>query len=234
MVICSNLIDFKGEIDKIVKRALDADIPIVSIGSVVKDTRSVISDNYSGMRNLADHLITHHNIKKIYVIGGNKDNEGAEDRIRALKDIMKERGLSLPDTNIFYTDWFITAASHLTREWCRNDDLPDAIVCANDPLALTACLTLKDCGKEIPKDVIVTGFDNSPDAHIFFPSLTTVDQNFIKCGEKAANIILSLISGQDADPVTVVDSVLNIPARRSRHSGKLETVNPEQGTATPL
>ena len=207
VVICSNLIDFKGEIDKIVKRALEADIPIVSIGSVVKDTCSVISDNYSGMRNLADHLITHHNTKKIYVIGGNKDNEGAKDRIRALKDIMKERGLSLPDTNIFYTDWFITAASHLTREWCRNDDLPDAIVCANDSLALTACLTLKDCGIEIPKDVIVTGFDNSPDAHIFFPSLTTVDQNFIKCGEEAANIMLSLISGQDADPVTVVDSV---------------------------
>ncbi|MCR5210150.1 MAG: GGDEF domain-containing protein [Lachnospiraceae bacterium] len=208
VIICANLIDFKYEIDKIVSRAQAAGIPVVSIGSVVKDTYSVISDNYSGMRCLAEHLINEHNIKKIYVIGGNKDNEGAEDRIRALKDVMKEHGLSLPDSNIFYTDWFITTAAHKTREWCRNDDLPEAIVCANDSLALTACVTLKDCGKEIPRDVAVTGFDNSPDARIFFPSLTTVDQNFMHCGEEAAKILLSHLAGKEIEPVTVVESEL--------------------------
>ena len=46
VVICANLIEFNDEIEQIVNKAKFVGIPVVSIGATVKDTISIISDNY--------------------------------------------------------------------------------------------------------------------------------------------------------------------------------------------
>ncbi len=208
VVICANLIEFKDEIEQIVNKAKFAGIPVVSIGATVKDTISIVSDNYSGMHDLAEHLVVTQGIRDYFVVAGSRDNEGGEQRIKALKDVLNEHGIELPEDHIFYTDWLITEADHLTRKWCREKCLPRAIVCANDALALNVCLVLKEFNVRVPEDVVVTGFDNIPDARIFFPSLTTVDQNFTLCGEEAARILFGSIEGKKYEPVIVIDSTM--------------------------
>ena len=51
--------------------------------------------------------------------------------------------------------------------------MPDAFACANDYLAIHLMTALKRMGLSIPGDVMVTGFDGSPEAAIVSPSLTT-------------------------------------------------------------
>ena len=68
-------------------------------------------------------------------------------------------------------------------------NMPQAIVCANDAMAIGAMERLQQNGYRIPEDVIVTGFDNDELSEFFVPSLTTVDRRQELLGENAVNLL---------------------------------------------
>lgn len=71
--------------------------------------------------------------------------------------------------------------------------LPDAFVCANDFHALHIMAALKRRGLSVPKDVMVTGFDNSPESAIVEPGLTTAQIASSEMGVRAADILAERI-----------------------------------------
>ncbi len=54
--------------------------------------------------------------------------------------------------------------------------LPDAIICANDNLAVGVCNRAEALGLSVPKDFKVTGFDNFDKAAYYTPRITTVSR----------------------------------------------------------
>lgn len=81
-------------------------------------------------------------------------------------------------------------------DWTVNElrkmpHLPDAFVCANDYHAVKLMRALKTMGLSIPRDIMVSGFDNSPEAEIIEPGLTSVDIPSGEMGVLAANVLLS-------------------------------------------
>ena len=75
--------------------------------------------------------------------------------------------------------------------------LPDALVCANDYLAVNILAALKRMGKTVPSDVMVTGFDGSRQSELVEPSITTVRIPGAEIGRVAANIIMTRIHGSE-------------------------------------
>ncbi len=71
--------------------------------------------------------------------------------------------------------------------------IPDAFVCANDYLAIHLMTMLKKRGLSIPKDVMVTGFDGSPESLIVEPTLTTAQIPSADIGRVTADILLNRI-----------------------------------------
>ena len=63
---------------------------------------------------------------------------------------------------------------------------PDAIICANDDIAVMAYKVLKDRGLDIPKDIAITGFDNTDTAEYISPSLTTAVVHTTEMGRRLA------------------------------------------------
>ncbi|WNS43967.1 LacI family DNA-binding transcriptional regulator [Paenibacillus sp. MMS20-IR301] len=72
-------------------------------------------------------------------------------------------------------------------------ELPSAFVCANDYIAVNFMKSLKNLGYSIPGQLVVCGFDNSPESSIIEPHLTTVHIYSIEMGVKAAEMLLSRI-----------------------------------------
>ena len=75
-------------------------------------------------------------------------------------------------------------------------DLPDAIVCANDQMAIGAMRELQAGGLRVPEDIAVVGFDDIYPGSLIAPSLTTVRQPMRQLGERACSRLLERI----ADP----------------------------------
>ncbi len=71
--------------------------------------------------------------------------------------------------------------------------LPDALICANDFIAVHLMMALKQLGVSIPDQIMLTGFDGTPQAAVFEPSLTTVQIPSDDIGRITADILLDRI-----------------------------------------
>jgi LacI family transcriptional regulator len=83
-------------------------------------------------------------------------------------------------------------------------ELPQALVCANDQMAVGALQTLERRGIEVPRDVAVVGFDGIPLGRVVRPSLTTVSQPMRRLGETAVDLLVERLREPDREPRSVL------------------------------
>jgi len=88
------------------------------------------------------------------------------------------------------------AAYAAMKELLALDEPPDAVFCFNDPSALNAMKAVLDAGLRIPEDMAIVGSGNIRHADFLRVPLTTIDQNSIAMGERAAKLALSLIEAK--------------------------------------
>lgn len=110
---------------------------------------------------------------------------------KALSDagLSADRNLCiLKEDSDLYTDteWLISQLSAMPA-------MPDAFACANDFLAIHLMTALKQMGFSIPKDVMIAGFDGSPEASVVEPSLTTARIPSTDIGRLAAFLLTERI-----------------------------------------
>lgn len=75
--------------------------------------------------------------------------------------------------------------------------LPDGFVCANDFIAIRVMHALQRKGLSIPGQIMVTGFDGSPEAEVVYPTLTTASIPAAWIGRISANLLLERIQNPD-------------------------------------
>ncbi len=207
VVIITNLIDFPGFAEDIVERSKKANVPVISHGRIIPGIPNVITDNSAGTKDLTEHLIKEHGVKKLMFFAGAADNDDSNARLETVRDVCLENGLDFTDENIFYTNWDLNTSQAKTQELIKNHNLPDAFVCANDEIAMVINIALDNFGLSCPKDVIVTGFDHIQESQIFYPSIASVDQNSYEHGSICAEKIVELIEGGQ------IDDLIKIPCK---------------------
>jgi alanine racemase len=72
----------------------------------------------------------------------------------------------------------------------------DAVFAASDLIAFGAIKCLRRAGIRVPEDVSVVGFDDTPAASFFNPSLTTIRQDTQKAAEALVGNLLAMIDGE--------------------------------------
>jgi len=192
-------LNFPEAIDKVVNKCLEADIPVVTVGIENEKFSSVKVDNYNGMKKLINHIIEAHGVKRIAVIAGSKDNQDSNERIKAVRDSLSDHGLSLCDDDVYYSNWEINIGARCAAEIFEgaNGGRPDALVAANDFLAMFSILEIEKRGGVVPRDIIVTGFDAINDSSVFYPSVASVNQNQNGIGKLVAELLIDRLKGGD-------------------------------------
>lgn len=198
-LVFANGIDFPQIIGEINTRCKQAGIPVVYTGNDKLDGFYVGSDNYVGARALCDHLIEEHGAREFIFIAGSRDNMDSNTRMKALQDALKAHGGELKEENICYSNWDINPGGIFVKKRISEGYVPDAVVCANDILAMMLCQELEDFGYPVPDKIRVTGFDNDTYAQIFDPALSSVDQRFDLIGERAAKTLISAFQREKVD-----------------------------------
>ena len=111
----------------------------------------------------------------------------SEERIRAYKKVLQENGIPFEQERLKYGDFWDRPTRVAMKEFLEDGkELPEAIVCANDAMAITACSVLNEKGLRVPEDIIVAGFDGTKDGKYHFPVLSTCEPNY----EDAVNYII--------------------------------------------
>jgi len=150
-------------------------IPVVILGGHDDDFDHVSANNGPGMRELARHVAT-----KAATIAYVAGAEGPDDAERWA-------GFSEVATAVQHRGDFTRRSGQRIASEMR--ELPDAIVCANDQMALGVLDVLERLGIRVPEDVLVTGFDGIAAGRHSRPTLTTVHQPMAELGRAAVQVI---------------------------------------------
>ncbi len=157
----------------------------------------VTADNRSGSAALVTHLIEVHGRRRLYHVDGPPTAPDAKERRLALNEVIQSHpGAVLVGS---HSGRFSVQSGEEAGQKLLADraDLPEAIVCANDQMAIGVLQALSRGGIRVPEDLAVTGFDDIFPTSLFDPSLTTVHQPMRLLGERACARLLDRIGKPD-------------------------------------
>ncbi|AUX40491.1 phosphoserine phosphatase [Sorangium cellulosum] len=178
-----------------------ASFPLCSIGMAIDDIPSLMVDNALGTEISVLHLVDEHGCRRIAYISGPTNNEEALLRAGGYRRALAARSIAY-DERLFMSGAFTVGSGHAAvRELLDRGVDFDAIVAANDCMALGAIELLKERGIDVPGDVLVCGFDDIRTARFTKPSLSTVRQPLKELAGLAVETVLQMIEGE---PVPVL------------------------------
>ena len=200
--------------DPDIRNAIIDKVKAAGIPSVIFECKDhpefcdVSIDNYAVMKKLVKHLINEHGARVFNYIAGPTANPEARDRYRAFRDALSESGIEFDEERRLFHGLFRSYDGIKAIEAFEKSglELPDAFVCANDSMAITAMIRLQHMGYKIPEDVIVTGFDNTFNARNSYPALTTVKRPLYYSGNMACNILMGLMDNEDVPKSTLLEA----------------------------
>ena len=179
-------------------------VPLCIIGGRIDDIPSVCVDNAGGVQELVRHLIEAHGRRRIGFITGH----GLEsvERVAGYKAALRAAGLRVDPELIHPGNFMAEAGRSAVARWFGNGEPQcDAIVTANDWMAIGALHELDARGIRVPDDVAVVGFDDIEQASFLSPPLTTIRQPPRLMGMQAVALIEGLRAG------TAVERHLALP-----------------------
>jgi len=162
------------------------DIPSAHIGIKTSGHSTFNIDNRSGMYAAVEHLIKAHNRKKIAYINGPSGVFEADERLIAYKKALSANGIEFDDHYVFEGNFHRESGTLAIKEFLDTRKIDfDALVGANDLMALYAMKELQNRGYRIPEDISICGFDDLAGAKSHQPALTTVNQPAAELGYTA-------------------------------------------------
>ena len=178
-------------------------VPVVDIGFSTEDVvTSILVDNHEGMRAAVRHLIEIHGRRRLAFIKGPANNPDSEERFRAYVEELQLHGLMV-DPDLLYQpyDWSPTGGREGVRVLLDERRVQfDALIGANDNMALAALAELQLRGLRVPYDVAVSGFDDAIESSTSTPPLTTVRQPLQKMGRLALEALVAYHQGKSVPP----------------------------------
>ena len=183
------------------------DIPIITLACEIDGYSSMCFDNKSGIRECIEHLINEHNCTKIGFVSGPSTNEDANERLGVYITALEENGISYDENKVVYGRFSPYSHDEVRKLLDRCPDL-EAIAFANDAMVTGAYEVFKERGIEPGKDILVTGFDDSPVASAMMPPLTTVGADAAELGYDAVIECQNLLESPEIISRTVPSAMV--------------------------
>lgn len=163
--------------------------PVISIREILEGASNLFVDNMTCMEGVIRHFIEKHGFKKLCFMSGPKGRWDADERLAGFLNIMKEYELPVEEHQIFYGDYWKTKGKEACDWFLNTDQMPEAIVCANDYMAVSVVSELMGRGIRVPEDICVCGYDGLVYSLSFTPSITTMRVPFFDMGKRAVELI---------------------------------------------
>ncbi|MCR5282728.1 MAG: EAL domain-containing protein, partial [Lachnospiraceae bacterium] len=192
IVILKDTIQTEGaaqELEECLHKSFEG--PVLVIDAESKYYPDVFIDGYESVRMLTSHLIDVHGATDIAYLSGKRWHRHSLERMAGLKDELESRGLSLPENRIIEGDfWYQSGERCVDYLTAEGQTLPQALVCANDQMAIGACKAFEVKGIRVPEDIIVVGCDSTIEGQCSPKSITSYLTPAHECGRYAVDWIL--------------------------------------------
>lgn len=165
-----------------VGRAQAAGVPVITVDKSFEGCINLVMDYGNCFQKIVEHMVFTHGYRRVYYMSGMPDNSFSQEREQVYLNAMQAVGVPAKQCRIYYGYFWEEpcrkAMEQMFQEIEDGLELPEAIICANDSMALEICTFLRERGYRVPEDIAVSGFDGLELERYFRPRLTTGIYNF--------------------------------------------------------
>lgn len=205
----------------------------VCIAYGLEGTPSVLVDNRIGLREVVEHLIMIHHCRRIAFIRGPAVNEEAEQRYAVYRDVLQNHDVEFDEALVAQGDFNRQSGLACMRELLNRRVKIDALVAANDLMALGAIEVLQAAGIRVPDEIAVVGFDDVDESRLVIPQLTTVRQPFHVLGREAVRAAIAQVRNEAVADVIAVPSQVVIRRSCGCRANSWDETELESSSITP-
>lgn len=214
--------------DGVLGQCAQVGAPAVCINNRHPELLSVVADDERGVYGAVEYL-RRQGHERIGIVLGMREYYSCQERYRGFRSAMRDANFELRPDYVLAGDWTFDGARRATLQMLDAlppRELPTALFCCSDLMAIGAMDALKERGLHIPEDISVMGFDNVQQSSYVYPRLTTVSVDVKLMAALAVEQLLSLRERQLPGgyavyvPTALVErqSVASAPALRREQS----------------
>ena len=185
MIVLPDTIKRDSVLQSIIDSCRSHNVPVISIDKFLEGCVNFRFDYSNSFETLCQHVVQKHHAKRLFMMAGVRDNTFSDERIHAFEKVMAENNITPDNYRIGYGDFWEKPTRETLEQWFIEEQcaIPDAIICANDTMAIVCSQFLQNHGYRIPEDCIVTGFDGISEANYHVPHITTCTQDYDTMGK---------------------------------------------------
>lgn len=177
------------------------DIPLILLAGEEEGYSSVCVDNKAGLNEAILHLIDQHHCSRIgFVSGPVETSQDARERLQVFYSTMESRGLEVSEDWVAYGN-FSEFSEEVVEELIKRHPDIEALVFANDQMAIGGYNAMKKLNLEPGQDILITGFDDSPAAMLLEPHLTTVKADTKELAYRAVLECPDVMAGKEVHQI---------------------------------
>lgn len=164
-----------GSEEPLIGQLANRRVPLVFAGTAPEqsDISSVHVDYDQGIRQGVRHLVALGH-RDIGFIAGPLRSHTARSRVMAFRRSLAECGISVDEKRMIEADHTTAGGVAAAKRFCEQQDLPTAIMCSNDMLAIGVLCQMSRAGVRVPADLSLIGFDDIHMAELTIPPLTSI------------------------------------------------------------
>jgi LacI family transcriptional regulator len=186
-----------------------AGIPVVALasGRFQEHLSCVRVDDFRAALEMTNHLIKFGHTR-IAFIKGHPNQTASARRCEGFHAAMSEAGLTADPTLVQQGYFTYRSGLEASEKLLARKRPPTAIFASNDDMAAAAISVAHRRGLDVPRDLSVVGFDDTPTATTVWPELTTVRQPIAAMAETAIELLMRSIRRKEGETKVVVDHVV--------------------------
>lgn len=204
VIIMNEKIKVREVAQSIIDKASSYNVPVIVADGQYDNVSMVNYDYVKGFEKVVRHIIEDHKVKRPHFMAGHVNNPFSEDRLNVFKKVISENGISFDESMVSYGEFWAMPCREETYKLLQRDTLPDAIICANDIMAINVCDVLNENGIRVPEDVLVSGFDGIDEAFLSTPGITTAVCDNNKLAHSVYDAVVDILSGKPLSTRLVV------------------------------
>jgi LacI family transcriptional regulator len=170
---------------------------LVASGKPAADLCAISINNFEASRAMTRHLLELGH-RRIAFINGHPNQTATGQRFHGYVEAMTEAGLSVDADQVAQGYFTYRSGLDAAGKLLDGSGAPTAIFASNDDMAAATMAVAHRRGLDVPGDLSVTGFDDTPLATTVWPELTTVRQPIAEMAREAVLLLVEQIRGRRA------------------------------------
>ncbi|HEX7557324.1 MAG TPA: LacI family DNA-binding transcriptional regulator [Leptolinea sp.] len=167
--------------------------PIIFLHMHSDPALNVISiDNQAGACLAVSHLIEQ-GCRKVGILTGPANWWESQARLAGWRLTLEKAGLEATASLVAEGNWLAESGQKCMETLLNQRPDIDGVFACNDSMALGAIHTTRRRGLSIPENLLLVGYDNTPEAASYWPPLTSVRQGLLQSGQIAVEELHKII-----------------------------------------